>query len=95
MKQCQKQTLRPHFQNNNHSVRDEVRETREQGGERRRKEKERRSVFLFKCAESLERVEPAVIFQRRETGEAEVRGLVEQRGFARVFFKPYQAVRSR
>lgn len=52
-------------------------------------------MFLFKCAESLERVEPAVIFQRRETGEAEVRGLVEQRGFARVFFKPYQAVRSR
>ncbi len=62
------QPLKPHFQNNNYSVRDEARETEEQGGEGRRKEKAARSVFLFKLAECLERVEPAAIWGK-EKGE--------------------------
>lgn len=43
-------------------------ETEEQRGEGKRKEIEARSVFLFKRAERLERVEPAAISGRGEGG---------------------------
>lgn len=55
-------------------------ETEEQGGEgRRRRVREGRSVFLFKRAEHLERVEPAAISGRGERGSGgNAIGLAEQ-----------------